>query len=496
MKTKINEIIKLKKSKFQSLGVLFKKNDIELFELIKNSFTDTDNFSEKLFRVLNDIEKHPMCEYCKKNKVGKFKDFSKGYDKSCSRKCAANNKDRLKKTRETNIEKYGCESPLQNSEVRAKSVATLRERYGKEITNPGKLKKARKTMKFNWFNDATDSRFGKSKPLFTAEEFSDSEGRFSNFKFECNDCTENFETYLYNGNIPTCPHCNPRPLKSKLEEELILFIREHYSGTIRRSNRSVLKDLELDVYLPDLNIAFEMNGVYWHSTQFKFDKNYHLNKTERCEKLGVHLIHIFEDDWKNKTDIIKSRITSLIGKSPTVIYARKCEVKEVSPTVKRDFLDANHIQGRANSSKNYGLYYEKNLVALMTFGKPRFNKNYQWELIRFCSLRGTNVVAGASRLLAHFIRDCSPENILSYADRCWSQGNLYEKLGFELVSKTSPSYSYVISGNRENRNKFQKHKLDTVLESFDPNLSEWKNMENHKFFRIFDCGNLVYKMTI
>ena len=129
----------------------------------------------------------------------------------------------------------------------------------------------------------------------------------------------------------------------------------------------------------------------------------------------------------------------------------------------------------------------------MTFGKSRYNKNYTWELLRFCSLKGYNVVGGASKLLSHFRKQYSG-SIISYANRRWSNGDLYRKLGFKMIGKTDPNYFYFKDGHTElfSRIAFQKHKLKSLLENFNPDLTEEQNMFNNNYRKIYDSGNLVF----
>lgn len=154
------------------------------------------------------------------------------------------------------------------------------------------------------------------------------------------------------------------------------------------------------------------------------------------------------------------------------------------------FLEANHIQGSFQSKYRYGLYYNDELVSVMTFGKSRFSDN-EFELLRFCNKLYTNVIGGASKLFKYFLKD-HPEitSIVSYADRCWSIGNLYEKLGFSRQSVSEPSYYYIVDGIRQNRMNFQKHKL--VAEGFNQNKTEHDIMLERKIFRVYDCGTLKY----
>ena len=253
---------------------------------------------------------------------------------------------------------------------------------------------------------------------------------------------------------------------------------------------------ELDIYIPDKKIAFEYDGVYWHSEEYR-DKNYHLEKTKQCEKRGIRLIHIFEDEWLYKQDIVKSMIKNIFGQTTNRIYARTCELKEVDTKDARRFLDENHLQGYCNSSVRFGLYHKDKLVSLMAFGKTRHfvgNKKYEWELVRFCNKLDTNVVGGASKLLKHFIEMYKPKSIVSYADRRWSNGNLYEKLGFEKYGESKPNYYYVNGTRRIYRFNLRKSVLVKKY-GCPQDMSEHEFCLSKGWYRIYDCGCLCYRMV-
>jgi hypothetical protein len=259
------------------------------------------------------------------------------------------------------------------------------------------------------------------------------------------------------------------------------------------NDRSLLNGKELDIYIPSHNVGIEFNGLYWHSELF-VDKNYHLNKTELCEEKGVQLIHIFEDEWLNKQDIVKSRVKNILGVTDETIYARKCEIREVSTKEKTKFLNDNHIQGAVGSKINLGLYYNNELVSIMTFGKrPILNKS-EYEMLRFCNKLNTNVVGGASRLFKSFIKRYNPNEIISYADRRWSMGNMYEKLGFEFIENTEPNWFIINGKNREHRVKYQKHRL--IEMGFDENKTADQILFENDMNKIYDCGTKKYILKL
>jgi len=291
------------------------------------------------------------------------------------------------------------------------------------------------------------------------------------------------ESHLHGGN---CNKCNA--VISKQELELREFIKS-LNIKFETNNRKILNGKEIDIFLPEYNIAIEYNGLYWHSEKF-ISKDYHLNKTNDCEAKNIELIHIFEDEWINKNNIVKSRILNKLKLTNKKYYARKCIIKEIDFITKKKFINENHIQGDCPSKINLGLYYNDELVSIMTFGRrPSFNSS-QYELIRFCNKLNTNVIGGASKLLKHFTRNYEPKEIVSYADRRWSAGKLYDVLGFELIQNTKPNWFIINNGTREHRLKYQKHKL--VKMGFDKNKTANQILKENNFIKIYDCGTKKY----
>lgn len=273
-----------------------------------------------------------------------------------------------------------------------------------------------------------------------------------------------------------------------------------FETRIRRKNF-----VELDIFIESKSIAIEYNGLYWHSELHSGKSNtYHLDKTEYCEKNGIHLIHVFEDEWRDSQELIKSRLNNILGINQNKIFARKCEIKVVTNKEKSKFLNDNHLQGNDNSSIRIGLYHENKLVSIMTFRKPlvsmghKNTSNNTIELSRFCSELNTNVIGGANKLFKYFTSNY-PEysNIITYADRRWTSTNsntLYDTLGFARIGISKPNYWYMKRHKeRLSRFNYTKHKILANFPTADPNLSEWENMRKLNFDRIWDCGTIKYK---
>ena len=374
------------------------------------------------------------------------------------------------KVRETNLRKYGAENYMHSDEYRRKSFALLEKFKGDVV------------------------------PLFGWESWHGWNTGIA-YKWKCVKCGNEFETGIHcfeldGVRMPRCLSCHPflgnGNGSSVYENELLDFICSVYSGKVVHGDRTVLFPLELDIYLPEKKIAIEFDGLYWHSEKRGKDESYHLGKTEACERNGIRLLHIFEDEWKSHRQIVEDRIRSILGVGQSRVFARKCELKEVPAKESNAFLEKNHLQGGDNSSVRYGLYCDGELVSVMTFGKPRFSKSYDWELIRFASKCGLRVIGGASKLLSHFRRSHSG-SIVSYADRRYSDGRLYEALGFRKAGVSKPNYWYVNGESRLSRYACQKHRLPALLgDGFDERLSETDNMLANGYDKVHDCGNLVY----
>jgi hypothetical protein len=285
---------------------------------------------------------------------------------------------------------------------------------------------------------------------------------------------------------------------SKAEIELLNFIKSIYKGEIRANDIILLNGKELDIFLPELNLAIEFNGTYYHSDLHKKDKNYHLKKTKECNLLGVKLIHIWDSDWLFKKPIIKSILKNQLKVNKTKIYARKCKIKHITNSESTKFLKENHLQGNAICKYSIGLFYDNELISVMTFSKLRKNLKQNdiegnFELLRFCNKLNTNIVGGASKLFKYFINTYNPLKIISYADRDWSDGGLYQKLNMSPLQPTTPGYHWYKSKIKYNRFNFRKDLL--VKQGEDPNLTEYEIMLKNGFYRVWNTGNLKYEWS-
>ena len=216
------------------------------------------------------------------------------------------------------------------------------------------------------------------EPLFTFEEYSSRADDSQFFKFKCRKCGNTFESPHHDGYHRKCPICYPK-LEGVSAEEIEL--RETVRSLVPDEkmivgSRLVIPPRELDIYLPGKKFAIEFDGLFWHSDANDIiTKAYHAGKTEACDEKGIRLIHVFEDEWIEKRCIVESRLKNLLGVYDKTVFARKCEVKDVTSREAELFQNSSHIQGSVRAKVRLGLYFENELVALMTFGKSRGSLN-------------------------------------------------------------------------------------------------------------------------
>ena len=490
------------------------------------------NLTTRVFYVLNNVTEQVKCLTCGKIlkhgnlKNRKYENFRDAFSKFCCPKCELENIEVQEKLKQTNLKKYGCEWQLHSDSSKQKTKQTMLEKYGCEYAQQNKyikqksydsmlkhygvkfttqseklLKKCKKSRRESEYEKFAANEY--VKPLFTKEQYVKNGNIFS-YTWKCEKCHTVFKSckndiWFKEGAVKSYARCekcypvNENNGSSFFEKQIHQFVSQLGISSLNHlhENRKIISPYELDIYIPEKKLAIEFDGLYWHNAD-KVHKNYHLKKTELCEKQGIQLIHIFENEWIYKQDIVKSRLKNLLGIYDKTIYARKCEVREIDPKTSQNFQEQNHIQGAVNSSINLGLYFENELISLMTFGKSRFNKKYEWELLRFCNKLNYHIPGAAGKLLKYFERNYHPKSIISYADRRWSQGKLYKALGFNLDHSSAPNYWYFKANKLYSRIQFQKFKLKNILQNFDPKFTEIQNMKNNGFSQIYDCGNLVF----
>lgn len=381
------------------------------------------------------------------------------------------------KMKKTNQVRYGVDCVLSSPVVREKIKSTLEERYG--VDNINKLTefivKRVKTRCGNEYPAELMNRPEEMKKLLdnlekplSIPEIAESIGV----------AYSTLQQTIKRFNLKDHENLIFMPPYSKEEKEICEWLEEN-GVEFQENVYGLIPGYELDIFIPEKKIAIEFNGNFWHC-ELRKPKYYHQRKSKLGKEVGIFVYHVFEYEWgnKNRKEKILSHLSSILGINQKVVYARNCEIKEVIKEEKKNFLNNNHLQGNDNSTCFYGLYYQGELVSLMTFGKPRFSKNCEWEIFRFCSKSGYSVVGGASKLFKHFLGG-HEGSVISYSDFAKMSGQLYEKLGFKDCGFSQPSYVWF--KGREILTRFQTQTRNEV-----------DIMHERGYKRIYDCGTNIW----
>lgn len=456
-----------------------------------------------------------FCKTCGK----RVADISRQF---CSVKCEMSSPEQIAKRKASSLSKYGVEHHIAADEVRRKSRETCLRKYGVPVYSMSDESKAKVQNtcleKYgaisSWKNPDVIAKISAAKSkkariknykiltehiqnndlelLTTEQEYSAG----SDIKYRCLKCGKTFtvENNRYIGYYLLHIFCNSCDKHaSAKEKEVFDFLRSLLpEKEIIFHDRKAVPGFELDAYIPTKNLAIEFDGVYWHSTNKRLmPPNYHQLKTIKCVEKGIRLIHIFENEWNDKREIVQSIVKNKLGLCDQTYYARKCKVARLSDVEYHTFLNANHIQGYAPSAFKLGLIHDATLVACLGIDQSRFVPN-EIELIRFCTLINTRVIGALSKLLAY--SDFS--RITSYLDLRYFDGTGYEKCGFNYISMTEPGYMYIKEDNILSRYQCQKHRLPAILgDKFDPKLTEVENMTKAGYCQVYNCGMLKYELV-
>jgi hypothetical protein len=482
---------------------------------------------------LSDGSKKPVkvqCDYCLTTIEKGYGRYLEGQKSSVIKKdCCANCK--VKKSHEqirakgtmaaisekrkaTNIEKYGCVAPSNNPEIRekievknlevygvrhavqredvkAKAAASNIERYGvaNVFDNPEIQAGIRATIK---------SKYNRSSPAqihmsdYAVASLANKDWLYDQHITQQKNLTEIAVLLGLSATSKTVADwCHRHGIEiqkyivSGPEKDIVKYLEDDLKLVVETSDRKTIAPLELDIYIPTQKLAIEYCGLYWHSEIYK-KSNYHKMKLDKCREVGIRLITIFEDEWLEKPEIVKNRLSHILKDSKIPrIAGRDCQVTKGKF---KAFVETNHTQGYVNSKVEYALVHQGQVVAMMSFGSPRFNKNYQWELLRFVS--SANVMGGASKLLAAFVADHKPQTILSYCDLRWGTGGLYEKLGFVKTGESEPACHYTLNQRRYSR--FGLTKKHLVAKGHDASKPASQIIEELGYLKIYDCGHGTY----
>ena len=381
------------------------------------------------------------------------------------------------KIKETNLKRYGVEYGLQLQEIKDKGYKTSLEKYGTRHPMQSEVVK-------NKVRQTNESRYGVKCPL-------QSEDVKTKIKETC------MERYgvPYHCMTGKCIDAQGHII-SKINHDFADYLSNEFN--IDSEFEFHIGKFSYDIHILDTNILIEIDPTYTHNSTIgpifgnnqrdPMDSNYHLMKTELARSNNYHCIHVFDwDDW--------TKIINLINTNKNRVYARNCKVKEVPVNECNVFLNSYHLQNTCRNQKvRYGLYNDDKLIQIMTFGKPRYNKNYQWELLRYCSDSDYEIIGGSSKLFKHFIDDNNPESIISYCDKSKFNGNVYRKLGFNFKYSTDSTPHWYNGDIHITDSLLRQRGFDQLFNTnYGKGTSNEELMIQNGFVKVYDCGQEVYE---
>ena len=465
------------KRKFQLLANSIDKEEFERFyhkngaDYTCEKYSITKGTLNKLINHFN-IRKLTGQETKEINYIKKYGSYEKGKEIQYAKvkKYYNDNKERIEKQRSmTNLARYGSISPFGNVDVQAKAKNTFIEKYG--VDNPFKNKEIQDRIHTNQRN-----KYGGIG--WSSEEI----------RTKYNETMQERYGVEWGCMTDQCKESN----RGSNSESNLAFLQRLNEKNLQYSTEYVLDNFRYDFKVG--NRLIEINPTATHNSSWGpfgthegIATDYHYNKSRVAREHRFQCIHIW--DWD---DIDK--IVSLLEERPTV-YARKCEIKHVTNEEAKKYINEYHLQGYAKAKINIGLYYNHELVSIMTFGKPRYSKKYEYELIRYCS--SYNVIGGAERLFKNFIREYKPNFIISYCDLIKFTGNTYEKLGFTELRTSIGKHWCDLRGTRHiTDNLLRQQGFDRLFNTnYGKGTSNEELIREQGFLDVYDAGQRTYVYT-
>jgi len=441
------------------------KQDKDAIEIINENCPDlTKPIAERFYLTYHKKSKTDVL--CECGNETKFLSFNAGYRKYCSMKCANASESRSANIKSAFEKKYGGH-PAKTEKVKLKTQKTNLKKYGtKHFTKSEQYKSKRKSNRK--FVDILDKDYLKTQRDLNVPT------TVLATEFDCTDST--IERYLKEYGIYESLGA---PRNSFGQREVEEFLNSITDEKVISNTRKIISPLELDLYIPSLKIAIEYNGSHWHHDGV-LDKNYHLNKWQMCKNQGIELISILDLDWYSNGNKIRNFIANKVANKAKQIGARKCVFKEISKDDAKLFCDLYHIDSYANCTNSLGLFYENELVSVLTYGKSRFNENAT-EVIRYCTKNDIRVMGGYSKLISKI----DSKTVVSYHS---NDLGISSSKFWTTMELGKPSYRYIKGNKILSRYQAQKKNLHRIISNFNNSLTEYENMTNNGWKRVWNSG--------
>jgi hypothetical protein len=528
----LNNLIKKNKNKLPAVKTIKSKYPL-LYQDIVNGWNHpftASSFAEMTYNFLD--ASNVICDYGNRKK---YESFSKGYI-SCSKtcKCAVEKKQKsmldrhgvthalqssllkekvkntflkkygveklhqinIEQKQKTNLKRYGAKTPLESSHIREKTIKTFKKKYGysnnfeKINSNPDLKQQAldRIRSKQDQINaKRKQTIFEKNPQWYDYDNIYNLLKTHSRLEVatKINSSVSYIDKVINDNNWK---EFNNQPSYYEVAIEKLL---ESIGVSFNKNDRFCIAPKELDFFVESHNIAIEFNGLRWHGEKYNRGKKYHFNKMSECQKRGIKLIQIFQDEWDSRPEVVRDIIMRQFCKPANKYAARQCTVKKVDHCLAKDFYDAYHLQGNIYSKVNYGLYFNDRLISMMSFKKSF--KCDEWELTRYCNMPDVVVIGGAQKLFKNFIKDIKNGKCFTYSDNRWFAGDVYRALGFTYAYTTQPNYWYTLGTKRYHRLKFTKKNL--IKLGHNKSQTEKQIMKSLGYDIIWDCGNKRWEIV-
>lgn len=397
------------------------------------------------------------------------------------------------KSKKTIKEKYGVDCVAHSPEIQAKRIATNIKKYGfahptQNYVVKEKIKASRIKNNGSFWTEAMQrksestwmSRYGVRNPSFSREvikKIAATMRRYGVPYYVLTDACKKSGAFTRISDINK--HWKARLESLGYEVEL-----EKTIGT-----------KSYDLHLVGHDIVIEIDPTYTHSqipphySDKSIPVDYHREKTRIANDAGFRCIHVF--DWDEA-----EKILDLLSPNRKTVYARQCELRIIDSKEAEQFEDIYHLQGKCRGqTRCYGLYYEDELAAVMTFGKPRWNKAYEYELLRLCTRSDIKIVGGAERMLKRFITDNRPKSIISYCDIAKFSGDVYSRIGFTRLKDTEPNLVWSKGKKHITNNLLLRRGFDQLFNTgYGKGTSNNELMIQHGWRPVYDCGQMVFEM--
>lgn len=454
-----------------------KSVDVPVMVNLTNFLPPDASIKERMICLRDGISTPPKCE--RDGCLNKPKILHSTYARFCGKKCSGLSEKTKDKKKETNIDRYGVEFVSQNTKVRSKVERSCQDRYGvlyvsqipdirKRIANTWNLKYGSAYVETDDFKDKRRSsliaKFGVDSPLKDPAI-----------------CQKMIDTHLDKyGRVG-----GEAGKESKAERDICDFLNSNGGNFVK--NSEVLNGRELDMYDETEKLAIEYNGLYWHSDRF-IDKQKHFEKWKECRSLGITLITIFEDEWKTREKQVKQFLKAKLGRFDTRIAARSTHFEKIDDI---GFINENHIQTNVKSvDAQFGLVYDGQIVASVSY-KQHHRKSNQMTLNRLVFRDGWQIIGGVGKLLRNSLPLVS-NDIITWSDNRWSDGEIYRKNLFEFDGNVPVDYSYVVN----HKTRVSKQSMTKKKIGCPANLTESEYCKSLGFYRIWDCGKQRWRFKI